>query len=104
MSKLRASTYLIKIGESLKSIGLKSRWSVRHATHILGKQEHDYHVYSGSVEMLFRDTDIDIFTDHIAYLQSLYEREQRIIKLRSESSEFNEMMEIVDFALDLSKE
>lgn len=94
-----------RIAIRLRTIAdLPGRWSVSDAKRV----EHSYindddnPVYSSMVHLLFKSNDMQRFFDNLDKIEALQNRELKIERMRADSLEFDALMKMVDFTMEMA--
>lgn len=105
MSFTQAVRNIADIGNRLRTIAdFPGKWSVANAFRVVHPTLNDDHnpVYSGDARMLFKASDMQVFFDNLDKIEALQNRELKIMLMREESPEFDELMKVVDFTIDMA--
>lgn len=99
---LKVTRTVEELGQGLKALGLKSRWSIRDPKALLNMDPTtmEYRAAGDAkVNLLFKPEDMELFNEELRALKAMKEQQLAIKKLRAESPEFDALWKEVEFTL-----
>lgn len=103
-ARMRVSSCIEDLGRRMKALGLPSRWSIKRMENMVNSDPatmNNIVAADVSVDLVFKVDDMERFNNDLKELRILQKQHDAIEKLRCESPEFNDMMKVVEFTLEM---